>query len=217
MASSLEIGKLVAASVLYRNWENLNALLRTYLSIAVLVLMGITSLGIFGFLSDAYVRAKEKSMNATLVEESLVQKKSQLLQEADFTRERLKTLNDTRVIAQKNFSVKSNTDDKTTKYYEYRNTQAIMKDLDKVGAEIPELQKKMDATFTEITAINNEIIAAKEKASKESDIGTFKFVAKLFNTDLDTVVKWFIIVIVSVFDPLAVCLLTAYNALVKKK
>jgi len=54
MASSLEVGKLMTASFLYRRWKKLKIIMKTYLSIATLILIGITSLGIYGYLSDAF-------------------------------------------------------------------------------------------------------------------------------------------------------------------
>ena len=58
MASSLELGKLVGARFLYRYWHKIHGLMKTYMLIAVILLIGITSMGIFGFLSNAYQEAK---------------------------------------------------------------------------------------------------------------------------------------------------------------
>jgi len=217
MAASLELGKLVGVSALYRYWEKFNTLIRTYLILATIVLMGITSVGIFGFLSDAYVKAKNKHENASLVELSLTNKKEQLLSEIKFLQERLKTLNDSRIAAQKSISNKKETDDEKVEYYRYRTASVIAKDLENSGKEIESASKQLDLKNTSLQEVNNEIITVKEKLAKETDIGTFKFVSQLFGTDLDTTVRWFIFSLVFVFDPLAISLILAYNALIKKK
>ena len=73
-----------------------------------------------------------------------------------------------------------------------------------------------NALLAEINTVDSSIISLKQQITK-SDIGTYKFIAEAFNAKIETVVKWFILIIVCVFDPLAVSLLLAYNITSNKK
>ena len=96
MAGALELGKLVATSVVYRNWNKFNKWLRTYLAIAVLALMLITSLGIFGFLSSAYQDSANK-YNVFITKIENVEARQDLLNdERSDSKERLTILNNSR-------------------------------------------------------------------------------------------------------------------------
>jgi len=204
MAGSLEIGKLVAASFLHRYWHTCGILLKFYLTIAVVVLMGITSLGIFGFLTGAYQQSHTKVELTDVKQESLNSKKEFLTLEISQLNDRIKTLNEARKAQEKRLPDLSS-----------RAAKPIYEDIKKSSEEISATRKRVDELTTQLFETSQDSINQKIEGSKEVDIGTLKYVAKTFGVDMDTVVKWFTLAIVLVFDPLAVALVLAYNSLIE--
>jgi hypothetical protein len=206
MAGGLEIGKLVAASFLHRYWKSIGWLLKTYLTIAVVVLMAITSLGIFGFLTGAYQQSHVKVELTDTKQEALNSKKEFLNTEISQLNDRIKTLNEARKSQEKRLP------DMSTK-----SARPIYDDIKKSGEEITTTRTRVDKLTDELFQVSQDSIEQKIEGSKEVDIGTLKYVAKAFGVDMDTIVKWFTLAIVLVFDPLAVALILAYNSLIEKK
>ena len=184
MASSLELGKLVAASFVYRYWTTINWLLKTYLLVAVVTLIGITSAGIFGFLSNAY-------QGATLTFE----KDTTLL---SFKEDRLETLIEDRnfIKEELEISVNSLPDNYITAKRKLR--EEYNPKIQKLNTEI--LNTKQEISDLEISLVETGV-----------DVGPAIYLAKVFDTDIDTVVKFFIFILIFVFDPLAVILVVATN------
>ncbi len=75
----------------------------------------------------------------------------------------------------------------------------------------------MQTVYDEIKTLDEQNFELQKQTSKQKDIGTLKYAAELFNTDINTIVKWFTIAIILVFDPLAICLVLAYNVAVGKR
>ena len=183
MGSVLEVSKLVTASWLYRNWKIAPFLLRTYLTCAVLIIMLITSMGIFGFLAKAHIDSTLNS-NANNVE-----LKTLTVQEK-ITRDRLDYL----IARAKDPSTASDKLDR-----QIQTTQKELSDISK--RKLPLLREDVKLT---------------------ADVGPIKYVAELIYGDadngIDKAVKLVIMIIMVVFDPLAVLLLVAANmALVERK
>ena len=191
MASSLELGKLVAASFLYRYWKMINWFQKVYMTFAVIVLIGITSAGIFGYLSNAYQGAtlefEKQSTELLTIEERI----EQLDEDKVFLKEELE--------------------------------QAISELPDNYITAKRNLREEYNP---QITQINQELLEYKtrradleiELVSTGVDVGPAIYLARTFGTDIDTVVKFFIFILIFVFDPLAVMLVIAYNqALLQNK
>lgn len=200
MAGSLEFGKIIATSFLYRYWKRATWWLRLYLCIAVIVLMGITSLGIFGYLSAAYqVNANKFSgidNQITLIEE---QKRSADSETAQ-NNERINTLNAARKSQEERLPKMSRA-----------SAAPVYADMERAATEITSLTKRNQELQNLKFSKDTEILQLKTETAKAKDIGTFKFVAEHVNKPLDTVVMWFICALIAVFDPLAVCLILAFN------
>ena len=206
MAGALEIGKLVATSYLYRYWNKTNLLLKTYLLISILTLMGITSLGIFGFLTSAY-QTSLSSFSYVETEQTLIVSQKDILQkEMQSLEQRIKTLNDSRLSQEQRLPSMSRI-----------AAAPVYEDIKKSGEEITQSRNRMNQIFEEIKHLDVRSLESQKQNSQQKDIGTLQYVAEFFNTDIKTVVKWFTMAIVLVFDPLAVCLVLAYNSAVKKK
>jgi hypothetical protein len=200
MAGALEFGKLVATSYLYRYWNKTTWFLKVYLLIAVLTLMGITSLGIFGYLSAAY---QINSSKFSQIDSQIVlveQQKESFDKEIEQINLRVGTLNASRASQEQRLPNLSS-----------KAAQPIYKDIEKSGEEIKKLNERSMVLQQSKTEKDNEIIQLKSEISKAKDIGTFKFVADAIDKPLDTVVTVFILILICVFDPLAVSLILAFN------
>jgi len=184
MASSLEIGKLVTASFLYRYWDKINLLQKVYMAAATIALILITSAGIFGYLSNAYQGATvefEKQTTALIFKEEQVEQleedKQFLLKELE---QQVNSLPDNYITAKR-------------KLREDYNPQILG-----INSELLELKKEVGDLKTELVETG-------------VDVGPAVYLARAFNTDIDTVVKFFMFILIFVFDPLAVMLVVAYN------
>lgn len=200
MAGSLELGKLVTTSFLYRYWKKVIWFLKVYMIVAVLVLMGITSMGIYGYLSSGYqVNAGKTELidnKVALIE----QQKTNIKTEIDQINSRITTLNEARKSQEARLPSMSR-----------RSAAPVYEDMARSAEEIKGLQARVQTLQTTVFEKDNELITLSSEGNAVHDIGTFKFVAESVGLPLDTVVKIFIICIVLVFDPLAVALVLAYN------
>ncbi len=190
MAGSLEFTKLVAASFLYQYWYNMGRILKWYLTLGVAVLVLITSAGIFGYLSNAYQGATvvfEKQTTALLAYE-----------------DRLEQLEEDKVF--------------------------LKEELDVQVASLPEnyitAKRKLREDFNpQIQKVNNEILDIKGKVADLKvelietgvDVGPAIYLARTFDTDVDTVVKFFIFILIFVFDPMALAMVLAWNTAIGRK
>ena len=237
MASSLEFGKIMATSFLYRYWDKINKLLKIYLTCAIFVLMGITSLGVFGFLSQAFYSTKS-DLDSIQSEITLLEnKKSSLNSQIASNNERIQTLTETRKNQENNLTKVLDQSTTTTvnksgglfgkdsqeKVIDKKSVELKSKSLEGMQSNISSLESNIEKINTinnnllnDINLIDNSLINLQKQSSK-SDIGTYKFIADAFNVKIETVVKWFILFIVSVFDPLAISLVLAYNIASNKK
>lgn len=275
MASSLEVGKLMTASFLYRSWKKVSLWLRAYLTVATLFLIGITSMGIYGFLSDAFSKTsariafyeeniKQLEQQNTLSKEQItkIENSANIVDDkADEAIEKFQDIYDDYVADQRqrqdilNARTKeldaavtelqsssgglfSNKKAKLEQLKEEQKEEreSIKEQLVEVDLNIATEYKKflanvekyretsnkvdtktdIDAFYSQINENNKKILSFKESI-KNTDIGSFKFIASSFNVPLEQVVKWFIIIIVCVFDPLAVSLVIAYHVYSGKK
>jgi hypothetical protein len=206
MAGALEAGKLVATSFLYRYWHKTNLLLKTYILVAILTLMGITSMGIFGFLTSAYQSSLIEYSQAETQQEFLVSQNAILKGELESLTMRVDTLNQSRLSQEQRLPSMSRI-----------AAKPIYEDIARAGDEITQSRTRMNEIFEEIKALDIQTLEAQKESGKQKDIGTLKYAAELFNTDINTIVKWFTLSIIFVFDPLAIALILAYNIAANRK
>lgn len=180
MGAALEGGKLIAASFLYRHWKQLGFAIKTYLFAAIILLMTITSLGIFGYLTASY---QTDSIPLKEIETSITNDKTE--------KQRLLDRNDE--INKEIAGLKNNIVNGRIRLQEQRK---------------PEI----DANNKRIKELDDEIAAAESKRlNTEAHVGPIIFVAKALGRQPDEAVFWFTLLIMSVFDPLAVALTLATN------
>lgn len=210
MAGSLEVGKLVTASWLYRNWTDTKWLLKSYLTAAVVVLMFITSLGIFGYLSKAH-------SDQSLISGGAVEQVALFDEKIKYQREIIDT--NQKVIAQMddvvNQTLSRTTDAKgAERALQVRRSQS--RDRQRLVTEISAAQKEIERLNEQRAPL------AVELKKVESEVGPIKYVAALIYGDnpeanlMERAVRWMIILLVVVFDPLAVALLIAANQTLRK-
>jgi len=208
MASSLEIAKLVIASLLYQYRNTLPKLLKIYLTIAAVVLVLITSAGIYGYLSNAYQKTADQTSIIDSKIASLETKKklyentrNNILQEKQSLSELKGTLSKgstTQYTDRKgNLVVKSN--------------NASIKQIENASKSDEKLSTKLDEANDSIFAIETKILEIKTTSTAESELGPLKYLSTLTGVSMDKIINWYILVIIFVFDPLAISLVIAAN------
>ena len=208
MAASLEVAKLVIASLLYQYWNKLNKILRVYLTIAAAVLILITSAGIYGYLSSAY----QKTADQTSIIDSKVsslETKKKLFEE---TRDNI--LKEKQFIASLQGTLSQSS---TTQYTDkkgnlvVRSNNAIIRNIESASKSNEKLSGKIDVINDSIFSLESKILEIKTTAIGESELGPLKFLSKLTGVAMDRIINWYILVIIFVFDPLAIALVIAAN------
>ena len=209
MGAVLEVGKLLTASWLYQFWDKTNTLLKSYFTVAVVVLMFITSMGIFGFLSKAH-------MDQTLT----VGDNSLLIERIDrkIDREKVKITDAETVVAQLDKTVQVLID-----YDRIRGPSGAIAVRESQNEERASLSNIIDQAYSKIDTLSVEKLELdKEQLELEAEVGPIKYIAafiygdELDKTLLERAVRWIIITIIFVFDPLAVLLIVAANMTFKE-
>ena len=237
MASSMELAKLISASYLYRYWDQMNKMLKKYMFSAIIILMAITSLGIFGFLSDAFQRNfSQYSLNLNKIQ-SLKSQQNFYISQIDFNKNKLKDLIELQKTYQTSLDNAVKQDVTTTKtigggFFNSTKTEKVtdVKLVESKNKIVEGSQSNINNLFSQISIVtsdlqnlekqsldNSQEIMKLESDNTKGEIGTFKFVAEAFGLKIETAVRIFILLIVIVFDPLAVCLIIAYNSLINKQ
>ncbi len=208
MAASLEIAKLVIASLLYQYRKTLPKLLKIYLTIAAAVLILITSAGIYGYLSAAY----QKTADQTSIVESKIaalESKKKLFEE---TRDNI--LKEKQSIANLQGSLSQAS---TTQYTDkngnlvIRSNNAAIRNIESASKSNEKLSSKIDVVNDSIFSIESKILEVKTASTAESELGPLKYLSKLTGIAMDRIINWYILVIIFVFDPLAIALVIAAN------
>jgi hypothetical protein len=215
MASSLEVAKLVIASLLYQYWDTLNKVLRAYLSIATIVLMLITSMGIYGFLSGAYQetanRAGTVDAQVTLLEtkrtnyigqrDLLVKEKEGLVTSMTNLQSGLAN-NKTSYVDKKGNLIQSSSS---------ADRKSLERQLDVSNTRQEALNIKLDDINTKIFELDNQIIEVKTGSDVAAELGPLKYISGLTGAPMDQIVNYLLLIIIFVFDPLAISLVIAAN------
>jgi hypothetical protein len=220
MASSLEAAKLITAGYLYNYWEKINKTFRLYLSGAVLVLILITSLGIYGFLTAAF----QDTFNVYSITEKqktfLEQKESFWKDDVARYDEELKRISD-------NIGTLSNA---KSQQIQVRDTSVVggvrttisTSELRLAQARITteeenrkEVQAKREIAADSLQSIQLKILDLETDTGVSSELGPLQYLSGLLDKPMDQIINWFILIIIFVFDPLAVALVIAFNNALK--
>jgi hypothetical protein len=200
MGSTLEVGKIITASYLYRNWSVIPFLMKSYFTVAVAILMFITSMGVFGFLSKAHIDQDLSSGD--------VQSKVEIL-DSKIQRERERIASNVSALKQLDSAVNKIIAEKDAEQgLRYRRNQE--KERKSISSEIKDSQKNIDNFQTERLPLAKEIRVA------EREVGPIRYVAELIYGEsnkeiLEKAVRFMIISLVLVLDPLALLLIVSAN------
>jgi hypothetical protein len=215
MASSLEIAKLVIASLLYQYWDTINKGLRAYLTIAAGVLILITSIGIYGFLSAAYQETANKAGNID-AQVSLVEVKRDNIKEqlAVYTTEKEsinKSVNDLRAGLAGNVQTYKDKDGNILSSSSSANRKAFERQLDQAIVRQNEINSKVDELNTQLFDYETEIVNIKTNSELAGELGPLKYLSGLTGISMDKIINILLLIIIFVFDPLAIALVIAAN------
>jgi len=216
MAGSLEISKLVIASLLYQYWDTLNKLLKIYLSIACLVLILITSAGIYGFLSSAYQETAALAGNID-AQISLVEVKRDNIQEqlAVYNEEK-SSINEavTELRSGLSNNVIQYKDKETGEIITTTSSstrRALEKQLDQAIDRQTKINNKVDELNTQLFEYETEIVEIQSGSEVASELGPLKYLSGLTGMGMDSIINYLLLIIIFVFDPLAIALVVAAN------
>ena len=202
MAGALEFAKLVAATYLKQMWGEIKGFNKWYLVSAVALLMLITSAGIFGYLSNAFQAQslklqqvdREIMVHSTKIDQNTTQITQLSTQISEFNKNQGKIIDGGKV------------------------NSRLLRSIDNRDKEIAKINKKISDLQDQNAKENEKINEIKtSNIDLEKEVGGFRFIAEAFGMELKNVVKFFIFLIVIVFDPLAVALIIAFNGLISNK
>ena len=202
MASALEVAKLVAATYLKQEWDTIKGFNKWYLTSAVALLMLITSAGIFGYLSNAF---QAQSLQLQQVDREVLVYTTKIDQ-------------NTAQINQLNTQLGQLSSTQSQILDKGKVNSRLLRSIDNKDKQTAQINKKIENLQTENAKNNEEINKIKvSNLDLEKEVGGFRFIAEAFGMELKNVVKFFIFLIVIVFDPLAVALIIAFNGLILDK
>lgn len=221
MAAMLELSKLVVVTFLHDHFKTLRLLFKTYLMSAAIVLMVITSIGVYGYLTNSYQETAKvvyKTQNEIVLldqkKKLFIQQKTQIDKLIEEKNGRLKSLDNIRV-SQQNAYTQQLTSKKGTGNLS-RSMSSVDKTTESLNTELSQLTQKSFALSDSIAKID----ATKLTVSNEtfsSELGPLLYLSRITGIPMDIVVNWFILILVIVFDPLAVSLVIAANHLSDKE
>jgi len=215
MASSLEIAKLVIASLLYQYWDSINKTLRTYLTIAAGVLILITSMGIYGFLSAAYQETANKAGNID-AQVSLIEVKRDNIKEqlAVYNAEKESinaAVSNLRSGLAGNIQTYKDKDGNILSTSSSANRKSLERQLDQAISRQSDLNGKVDELNTKLFEYETEIVEVKTNSELAGELGPLKYLSGLTGVSMDKIINVLLLIIIFVFDPLAIALVIAAN------
>jgi len=216
MASSLEAAKLITAGYLYNYWDKINKAFRLYLSGAVIILILITSLGIYGFLTSAF----QDTFNQFNIKEKQL---AFLQQKEKFWADDLARYDEELERISNNISTLSNARSSSIQVRDtsvvggVRNTISTTElrlAQQRIGVEEENrkgVQAKREVAADSLQSIQIKILDVESMEGVSSELGPLQYLSGLLDKPMDQIINWFILIIIFVFDPLAVALVIAFN------
>ena len=219
MAGTLEFGKLITASFLHEHWGKINTLLKTYLTIGVVVLVLITSMGIYGFLTAAYQKTADELTKIDRQVEVVELKKTRYQEQLEsFIKER----NDISA------SITELTKGLSNNVIQYTDTtgrlitttssstRRVLNDqLDDSKEQRDRISLKIEALTDSVTKLEISILDIEGSSELAAEVGPLKYMSEISGLPMSSVVNIFALMIVFVFDPLAISLVLAFNTSLK--
>ena len=216
MAGSLEVAKLVIASLLYQYWSTLNKLLRTYLSIAAVVLVLITSMGIYGFLSAAY-QDTYRQLTIKNNQVAFLEQKTNFYEKdvARYDEELERISNNISTLSNaKASSIQVRDTTSSTGFRQTISTTELrlsQKRIDVEEQNRASVQAKREQVADSLQKYQLAILDLENNTEVAGELGPLEYLSGLTGTPMDKIINILLLVIIFVFDPLAISLVVAAN------
>jgi len=216
MASILEASKLVTATYLHRYWKKLNILLKSYLTIAVVILMMITSLGIYGFLTSAYQTTSDE-LNILDKQISVIEMKKERFDEQlqNYSNEKNQLATSISELTKGLSNNKIQYRDKETNQIitttSSSTRRVLQKQLDDFKLQRDKISLKIESLTDSITKLDLQVLDINSNSEVTSEVGPLKYISNITKLPMDNIVNYFVLAFIFVFDPLAVLLLISAN------
>ena len=216
MAGSLEVAKLVIASLLYQYWGQLNKILRTYLSVATVILVIITSVGIYGFLSAAYQETATKTGIVDKEVELLELRKNRFIESRDYYYQEKKSLDEGINQLRKGLSnnVIQYKDKETGQIItttSSSNRKALQEQLKSAIEQRSQISIKLEQATDSINSIEVKSLTVETESDFAGELGPLKYLSELTEVPMNRIINYLLLIIIFVFDPLAISLVIAAN------
>ena len=216
MAGTLEASKLIAATYLHRYWKKINFLLKFYLTTAVIILMIITSIGIYGFLTAAYQTTANELFVMNKEIAVIEMKKSRYQEQLDgYVDEKNQLTNSITELTKGLSNNKVQWKDKETGQIltsTSSSTRRVLKtQLDDFKIQKNNVNKKIESLTDSVTKLDIQVLDIQSNSTVTNEIGPLKYVSELLDRPMNQVVNWFILIFIFVFDPFAIVLLISAN------
>lgn len=211
MASTLELSKLIIATYLHNYWEKMSKLIRIYLTTGLIVLAVITSLGIYGYLSNAYQITANK---VELFDGDLAVYNSKIQQYESKIASNDKILESKNKRIEQLMNIRDKQEDRLDASNSKSNRQSAANtssDINQLNKEIDELNNVSGAYNDSISKLRTVILEKKSTNEVAGEVGTLKYMSEITGLEMSQVVNIFILLLIFVFDPLAICLVIATN------
>ena len=216
MASSLEVSKLVIASLLYQYWGKINKLLRFYLTLATIILVLITSAGIYGFLSAAYQETATKSGIVDKRVEVLELRKNRFIDSRDYL------MTEKGVLDKSISSLRDGLSNNIIQYKDKETGQiitttssstrkALQNELNTAVTQRDKISIRLETATDSINGIHIKILDTESSAEIASELGPLKYLSELTGKPMNIIINVLLLIIIFVFDPLAISLVIASN------
>lgn len=216
MASFLELSKITIATLLHTYWSNLSKTFKIYFTISLVILSLLTSIGIYGMLSDGYQQIANKS---TVIEKQTSVLK---LKKARFEQTRTELQNENTQISKDISDLRKGLSTGSVNQYVTKSGQVITNtsassqktfntQLDKALTNRDLTAQKLETATDSIAKLDLKILDLETNSGIEAELGPLRYLSKLTGMSMDVVVNWLLLIIIFVFDPLAICLVIASN------
>ena len=216
MAGSLEFAKLVTASLLYQYWDTINKTLRVYLSIATTILVLITSMGIYGFLSAAYQETYSK-LTAVENQKGFIQQKIDFYQnDVDRYDEEIKRIssNISTLSNAKATSIQVRDTTVSGGFRQTISTTELRMAQSRINIEEENrklAQEKRTIASDSLQKFQLQVLELDNNNEVAGELGPLQYLSGLTGTPMDKIINWLLLIIIFVFDPLAISLVIAAN------
>lgn len=221
MASALELGKILSVSMLYNYAKNLPRLTKKYLTTAIITLMFITSLGIFGFLTNAYQKSSDVVNTTTTSQNYNTDQQNLILDEINNLKQQIADDMARKDTLNKQRDAQEGRLNQAQTALNRRMQTEARSDIKSSDDEIKNVSQRISDNYDNISEKNKELRTLKGESFKireedrKIDVGPLRYLSKIFSSSMDSIVIVLILILVLVFDPLAIVLWLSTNAIAK--